>query len=375
MRQPVARSLQWRTLTNHRYCVYGIVVLSDTPLALPEYAHDGLGEVECLSAPASVFLTAIQGAALDRESDSWYRYAVLDDGSTYVRWDAIGEFLVAADGRRITCRRLDQSPSESFQVYMLGQALSFALVRQRFEPLHATVVVDDDQAVAFLGDNAFGKSSLAACFLAAGARLLTDDLLVLHESSGRVLAYPGPPRIKLFPKMARRFLGDVATGVRQRAEAAYKDAKRTREVAQIAATGYDEGRYRQELHTIESELTLAEYEKSRAEEGLVRSRRIREKGLLFLTSDERSWRLALEKALAGFGAQPAAIHIKNTAAAVIFDTVALVPQVFTVTGHGEFFEHWWGNCLTRDTRTSGITGAASTADQGRLAVAREQQAV
>ena len=53
-----------------------------------------------------------------------------------------------------------------------------------------------NQAVAFLGDNAFGKSSLAACFLAAGARLLTDDLLVLHESSDRVLAYPGPPRIK-----------------------------------------------------------------------------------------------------------------------------------------------------------------------------------
>jgi hypothetical protein len=200
-------------LTNHRYCVYGIVVLSDTPLALPEYAHDGLGQVECLTAPASVFLTAMRGAPFDGESDSWYRYAVLDDGSTYVRWDAIGEFLVAADGRRITCRRLDQSPSESLQVYMLGQALSFALVRQRFEPLHATVVVADDQAVAFLGDNAFGKSSLAACFLQAGARLLTDDLLVLHESSDRVVAYPGPPRIKLFPKMARRFLGDVATGV------------------------------------------------------------------------------------------------------------------------------------------------------------------
>jgi hypothetical protein len=213
LRQPVARSLQWRTLTNHRYCVYGIVVLSDTPLALPEYAHDGLGQVECLTAPASVFLTAMRGAPFDGESDSWHRYAVLDDGSTYVRWDAIGEFLVAADGRRITCRRLDQSPSESFQVYMLGQALSFALVRQRFEPLHATVVVADDRAVAFLGNNAFGKSSLAASFLEAGARLLTDDLLVLHESSGRVLAYPGPPRIKLFPKMARRFLGDVATGV------------------------------------------------------------------------------------------------------------------------------------------------------------------
>ena len=30
----------------HRYCVYGIVVLSDTPLALPEYTQDGLGEFQ-----------------------------------------------------------------------------------------------------------------------------------------------------------------------------------------------------------------------------------------------------------------------------------------------------------------------------------------
>ena len=89
----------------------------------------------------------------------------------------------------------------------MGQALSFALVRQGFEPLHATAVVVDRHAVAFLGSNAFGKSSLAACFLEAGARLLTDDLLILRESGNRILAYPGPPRLKLFPKIARRFLG------------------------------------------------------------------------------------------------------------------------------------------------------------------------
>jgi hypothetical protein len=195
----------------HRYCVYGIVVLSDTPLALPECTQDGLGQVECLNAPASFFLTVTQAVGGVAPSDAWYRYAVLHDGSTYARWDTIGEFVVAADGGRITCRRLEESSLESFQVYMLGQALSFALVRQGFEPLHATVVVVDDQAVAFLGGNAFGKSSLAACFLEAGHRLLTDDLLILRESRNRVLAYPGPPRIKLFPKIARRFLGLTAS--------------------------------------------------------------------------------------------------------------------------------------------------------------------
>jgi hypothetical protein len=135
---------------------------------------------------------------------------VLHDGSTYVGWESIGEFLVDADGRQIACRPAARSSVESFQVYMLGQALSFALVKQHLEPLHATVVVIDGAGVAFLGGSAFGKSTLAASFLAAGYRLLTDDLLVVQESSGAVVAYPGPPRIKLFPEMARRFLGEVA---------------------------------------------------------------------------------------------------------------------------------------------------------------------
>lgn len=69
------------------------------------------------------------------------------------------------------------------------------------------------QAIAFLGDSGFGKSSLAACFLAAGHELLTDDLLLLRRSAAGLRAYPGPPRIKLFPAMAGRFLGRQVAGV------------------------------------------------------------------------------------------------------------------------------------------------------------------
>jgi hypothetical protein len=154
-----------------------------------------------------VFASAVaQGR---RRSDAWHEYISLADGSTYVRWAGVGEFLVDDDGYRIACRQHEQCSLESFQVYLLGQALSFALVKQHLEPLHATAVVVGDRAVAFLGDHAFGKSSLAASFLAAGYRLLTDDLLVLQEASGEVVAYPGPPRIKLFPQVARRFLGST----------------------------------------------------------------------------------------------------------------------------------------------------------------------
>jgi hypothetical protein len=86
------------------------------------------------------------------------------------------------------------------------------LVKQGFEPLHATCVDVGKGAIALLGHSGFGKSTLAACFLAGGYPLLTDDLLVWRDVSSAVLAYPGPRRIKMLPRMARRFMPNVADG-------------------------------------------------------------------------------------------------------------------------------------------------------------------
>ena len=86
-------------------------------------------------------------------------------------------------------------------------------MKRGIEPLHSTTVVIDGKAVAFLGDSGYGKSSLGAAFLEAGYPLLTDDLLVLKEEGDRFVAYPGPPRIKLFPEIVRSFLGERVAGI------------------------------------------------------------------------------------------------------------------------------------------------------------------
>jgi hypothetical protein len=203
----------------YQYYVYGITVRSEIPLALPRQGDGGLARVELRLASASYFAERIRGVNFQTDAGDWYQYASLPNGSSYVRWSDVGEFLVSANGLCIACRRAEKASLESFQVYMLGQALSFALVKRGFEPLHATVVVVNGKAVAFLGDSGFGKSSLAACFLERGHRVLTDDLLIVQESGSCVLAYPGPPRIKLFPNMASRFLGKSAIGVPMNLEA------------------------------------------------------------------------------------------------------------------------------------------------------------
>lgn len=196
-------------MTGFHYSVYGISLKSEFELALPEYTDGpGFAEIEIATADTAALAETIRGCELQHRDD-WYHYAHLDDGSSYVRWDDLGEFWVSSGGRRVLCARSPRATAESFHVYLLGQAISFALLKSGFEPLHATAVEVDGGAAAFLGRSGYGKSSMAACFLAAGHTLLTDDLLLFQPRSHGIgfEVYPGPPRLKLFPSIARRFLG------------------------------------------------------------------------------------------------------------------------------------------------------------------------
>lgn len=198
------------TSQRHIHRVYGATVVSDAPLPLPFHAEGDLALIELSQASDEMLRPAREAACSDPEYGDWFRYAFLPGGSAYVGWDGVGEFLVSAEGSRVCCLRHQHATSESFQVYLLGQALSYALVQQGLEPLHATAVEIDGVAVAFLGTSGMGKSSLASCFVGAGHRLLTDDVLIIRERKGELLAYPGPPRLKLFPEIAEAFLGAAA---------------------------------------------------------------------------------------------------------------------------------------------------------------------
>lgn len=142
----------------------------------------------------------------------WYDCVLLREGY-YIRYGDVFQFLISSNGDRISGRGSRKVSLEAFRAHLLGDALSFALVGRGIEPLHATAVVVDGGAVGFLGDSGYGKSSLAGEFLRAGHLLVTDDLLVLRDGEGGLLVHPGPPRIKLYPEMARRVAGRSMRGV------------------------------------------------------------------------------------------------------------------------------------------------------------------
>src|SRR5262247_2420360 len=88
-----------------QYRVYGLSLRSDVPLSLSIDTRQRRPDVDIQSAPASFFRDIVSGATFERNLPRWYRYARLEDGSSYLRWRRLGEFLVAPDGRSLKCRR------------------------------------------------------------------------------------------------------------------------------------------------------------------------------------------------------------------------------------------------------------------------------
>ena len=193
------------------YMLYGFRLRSRVKLTLDEAPFEGDADLELLPAEPDWFESTI--SQVEPDCSDWIHIHELPGGWSYVRYDGMFDFLISASGDQIFYRMLAEVSTESFQTYALGRIFSFALVKKGYEPLHAATVVVNQRAVAFLGASHFGKSSLAACFVAAGYPLLTDDVLRLEEQGGRYIAFPGPPRLKLLPRVARLYLGDVSAGI------------------------------------------------------------------------------------------------------------------------------------------------------------------
>jgi hypothetical protein len=192
------------------YQAHGLILESD--LKLPcRVAPDGdEPDVHLQAADIARFIRA--RGELPYTARGWFRFRRLADGSAYVGWNELFEFLVSRNGREILYHLHNRATLESFSVYMLGQVLSFSLISLGADPLHGTTVVVDGEAVVLLGDCGYGKSTLGAALLARGLKLVTDDLVVLEKTDVGWMVQPGVPRIKLFPAAARRLLGSEVSG-------------------------------------------------------------------------------------------------------------------------------------------------------------------
>jgi hypothetical protein len=126
-------------------------------------------------------------------------------------FDDTGTFDVVASERRITWYPGTDAIAAAVRADLLGRVIAIAAHSVGAFTLHASAVCVEGEAIALLGPKHAGKSTLALALVNVGARLLTDDTLVVRvDCQGAVWASPGVQRVRLWEDSARAL--DVRSG-------------------------------------------------------------------------------------------------------------------------------------------------------------------
>jgi hypothetical protein len=125
-----------------------------------------------------------------RASDhSYYRFLYADQT----------EFLVNKDGTELWGTWPESLTLEDAATYLLGPVIGFVLLLRGVVCLHASAVVIDDHAIAFLGPAGSGKSTTAAAFSNLGYNVIAEDVVTLDDRENHFWVRPAYPCIRLWP--------------------------------------------------------------------------------------------------------------------------------------------------------------------------------
>jgi len=155
-------------------------------------------------------------ATLDTEV--FHRYT-FEDGTVWtefyrsgegylLRFPDLADFEVSADGTEVIAHPAPDTDAATVEHLYINQLVPLALSRQGRPSFHASVVTVPGGAVAFLGKTGMGKSTLAASFALNGERFLTDDALLIEETSDGCVAMPSHASLRLWEDSAKALIHD-----------------------------------------------------------------------------------------------------------------------------------------------------------------------
>ncbi len=124
-----------------------------------------------------------------------------------LRFAGIADFYLRPD--EIICHLRDPAYAYGVEVWLLGTVCAYWLERRGWPAIHASAVVVEGRAAAFLAQNRGGKSSLAAALMQAGCPLLTDDILPLELRGQVPTGRPGYAQMRFWPDQAEHFAEHV----------------------------------------------------------------------------------------------------------------------------------------------------------------------
>ena len=116
-------------------------------------------------------------------------------------------FLIDRSGTRISAHWISSLSDTDAASHLAGSVLAFAVRLRGSVPLHASAIVVEGRALLFVGDPWAGKSTTVAALSKLGHPILADDIVRVDIVDGRVLAYPGHPRLNLWADSAESLFG------------------------------------------------------------------------------------------------------------------------------------------------------------------------
>jgi hypothetical protein len=127
------------------------------------------------------------------------------EGCLVIHHATVCDFYLFQD--RIEAHLLDPACEFLVEIILLGEVLAVWLELHEIPAIHASAVVTEGGAIAFLSTNKGGKSTLAAFLAQQGYPLLTDDILPVECANGHFFGRPGYPGMRMWPDEAGFFLG------------------------------------------------------------------------------------------------------------------------------------------------------------------------
>jgi hypothetical protein len=181
---------------------YGFSVASPLPFA---YLRGGTGE------PLEVRADGEQGSRQEDElarvwtprPDAAWTARLYRSGDRFrVSIGDAGWFEIDPGALRIGLPDATESPIRR-EERLWGIPALLCFLRRGDIPLHAAVIEVDGEALLIAGPSGAGKTTLAAAFVGAGHRLLSEDLACLRRGE-RLAVVPGPAMLRLRTDVARR---------------------------------------------------------------------------------------------------------------------------------------------------------------------------
>lgn len=205
----------------YTYRICGLRVRSDAPFSLPAspLAGGGRPDIEISVRPGRAGLARLYAERALRghiKNGAGHPSIAVYDVPGGLLLDCHNtnrrvEFFVKADGSRIDCYPHEGSGREEIEVWLFGLVLSFLLQGRGIYALHAAAVERGGMALAFLGHNGRGKTTLALFFSRGGHALLADDVLPIARRKGRFFVLPASPTMNLWPQTLGELAGPDAS--------------------------------------------------------------------------------------------------------------------------------------------------------------------